>query len=48
MVRDPQAPYFGAVLALESLVAGEDALFGKTSLSDWLRSSAAASEFVRP
>ena len=41
VVRDPQAPYFGAVLGLESLVAGEDARLGKTNFADWLRLSVA-------
>lgn len=39
VVRDPQAPYFGAVLAMESLVAGKDARLGQTSFADWLRRS---------
>lgn len=39
VVRDPQAPYFGAVLALESLVAGKDARLGQTSFADWLARS---------
>lgn len=41
VVRDAQAPYFGAVLAPESLVAGRDAHLGKTTLADWLRSNVA-------
>lgn len=42
VVRDPQAPYFGAVLGPESLVAGREARLGGTTFADWLRGCVAA------
>jgi uncharacterized protein YbjT (DUF2867 family) len=36
---DPQAPYFGAVLAERSLTPGPDARLGVVSVGDWLRES---------
>jgi uncharacterized protein YbjT (DUF2867 family) len=40
VVADPQALYFGAMLAERTLVPDERALLGETRLDDWLRRSA--------
>jgi uncharacterized protein YbjT (DUF2867 family) len=41
VVADPQARYFGAVLAERTLVPGDDARLGGTHFADWLSQSAA-------
>jgi uncharacterized protein YbjT (DUF2867 family) len=49
VVADPQARYFGALLAERSLVPGDGASLGKTTLGEWLdRKSAAKSSAGQP
>jgi len=43
VIADPRAPYFGAELNDESLVAGPDARIGSTRFEAWLRESVSAS-----
>jgi len=44
VVADPEAPYFGAMLAERTLVPGEDAMLGETRFDDWLNQSATRKE----
>ena len=44
VVADPEALYFGAVLAERSLVPEEDAMLGETRFDDWLSQSAIEKE----
>jgi len=44
VVADPEALYFGAVLAERTLVPEEDAMIGETRLDDWLSQSATGKE----
>lgn len=44
VVADPEALYFGAVLAERTLVPEDDALLGETRFDDWLSRSAAGKE----
>ncbi|MGW4791812.1 SDR family oxidoreductase [Nonomuraea sp. NPDC004297] len=41
VVTDPQAPYFGSVLAKRTLVPGEGATLAATRYGDWLRQNTA-------
>lgn len=40
VIADPEARYFGSLLAERTLVPGGDAMFAETRYEDWLRSSA--------
>lgn len=40
VVADPEAPYFGARLSQDSLVAGEDAMVFETTFAQWLDANA--------
>jgi uncharacterized protein YbjT (DUF2867 family) len=44
VVADPEALYFGAMLAERTLVPEEDAVRGETRFDDWLRQSAPGKE----
>jgi uncharacterized protein YbjT (DUF2867 family) len=44
VVADPEALYFGAVLAERTLVPEEDAMLGETRFEDWLSQSATGKE----
>ena len=44
VMADPEALYFGAVLAERTLVPEEDAMLGETRFDDWLRQSATGKE----
>ena len=44
VVADPEALYFGAVLAERTLVPEEDAMLGETRFEGWLSQSAAEKE----
>ncbi len=44
VVADPEALYFGAVLAERTLVPEEDAMLGETRFEDWLSRSATGKE----
>ena len=44
VLTDPQARYFGAVLGERTLVPGDGALLGETSVDDWLNQAAAAAK----
>jgi len=44
VVADPEALYFGAMLAERTLVPEEDATLGETRFDDWLSQSATGKE----
>ena len=44
VVADPEARYFGAVLAERTLVPEEDSMLGETRFDDWLSQSATGKE----
>jgi uncharacterized protein YbjT (DUF2867 family) len=44
VVADPEALYFGAVLAERTLVPDKDATLGETRVDDWMSRSATANE----
>jgi uncharacterized protein YbjT (DUF2867 family) len=48
VVADPEALYFGAVLAERTLVPEEDAMLGETRFDDWLSESAPGKEVAAP
>ncbi|HEY9429705.1 MAG TPA: SDR family oxidoreductase [Gemmatimonadaceae bacterium] len=48
VVADPQARYYGALLAKRSLVPGDDARLGKTTIGEWLDRNATARAAAAP